>query len=99
MGRLFDQLLFDLHFSGRMERYQGWEEDFRRKLDEEIPAVSKDEAEQIVQAAREAAYGKPEEFSEEKVSGSLCRLPEDKILYTFQNACKKTAALLSAGVF
>ena len=25
MGRLFDQLLFDLHFSGRMKEYQGWE--------------------------------------------------------------------------
>lgn len=48
-----------------MKRYQGWEEDFCRKLAEEIPAVSKDEAEQIVRTAREAAYGNPEEFSEE----------------------------------
>ena len=35
MGRLFDQLLFDLHFSGRMESYQGWEEDLGQKLAEE----------------------------------------------------------------
>lgn len=65
MGRLFDQLLFDLHFSGRMESYQGWEEDLGQKLAEEIPAVSEEEAEQIVRTAREAAYGNPEEFSAE----------------------------------
>ena len=65
MGRLFDQLLFDLHFSGRMKSYQGWEEDFGQKLAEEIPAVSEEEAEQIVRTAREAAYGNPEEFSGE----------------------------------
>lgn len=65
MSRLFDQLLFDLHFSGRMESYQGWEEDLGQKLAEEIPAVSEEEAEQIVRTAREAAYGNPEEFSAE----------------------------------
>ena len=51
--------------SGRMKSYQGWEEDFGQKLAEEIPAVSEEEAEQIVRTAREAAYGNPEEFSGE----------------------------------
>ena len=60
MGRLFDQLLFDLHFSGIMREYQGWERDFYSRLSVEIPAVSLKEAEQIVRAAREESFGNPE---------------------------------------
>ena len=59
MGRLFDQLLFDLHFSGRMKEYQGWEKDFAYRLAEEIPAVTLEETEQLLRGAREEAFGEP----------------------------------------
>lgn len=65
MGRLFDQLLFDLHFSGIMREYQGWERDFYSRLSVEIPAVSLKEAEQIVRAAREESFGNPEKPRQE----------------------------------
>lgn len=64
MGRLFDQLLFDLHFSGSMEKYQGWEKDFPYMLAKEIPIISKEEAGQILETAQEAAFGNPVEVPE-----------------------------------
>lgn len=59
MGRLFD-----LHFSGSMEKYQGWEKDFPYMLAKEIPIISKEEAGQILETAQEAAFGNPVEVPE-----------------------------------
>lgn len=54
---LFARLVEALHFSGRMEQWDGLEQDFPQKLAEELPGISQEQISQVVLAVNREAFG------------------------------------------
>lgn len=55
---IFGRLLQMIHFAGYMTGYGGTEKNFALKLAEELPCIEREEAEQLVETAARAAYGR-----------------------------------------
>ena len=76
--RIFGRLMDMLHFAGYMSACNGTEEDFAEKLSGELPCINRDEAEQMTEIVRQAAYGQtePSEKETEFVRAVYCRAAE-----------------------